>query len=186
MAKKMIVIVYDPTDRWLSWVWRLGAWLYCVLGWADEAYADADFGTTLSLLPLSDDIEEIQFWCHGSPGRIYWNRREKISNDFKQPLVQEGGLIWFRSCGTMAGLSGRRFCDELSEKLNCRIAAHTYSIGQWGWQSGLHVHDHRKPCWNWVLEEGVRAGPIENPRELYPSSVWEPSTVTILTPRVPK
>jgi len=186
MAKKMILIVYDPTDRWLSWIWRLGAWLYCLLGWADEVYTNADLDSALSEMPLSEDVEELQFWCHGSPGRIYWNGKEKTANDFKRPLVRSGGLLWFRSCGTMAGLSGRDFCDALSSRFSCRVAAHTYSIGQWGWQSGLHVHDSQRPYWNWVLEEGVRAGPIENPRKLRPSGLWEPNTVTALTPKIPE
>ena len=38
----MKIILLDSTDKWLSPIWYVGAWLYCLLGWADEYLAGPD------------------------------------------------------------------------------------------------------------------------------------------------
>lgn len=182
----MKIILLDSTDKWLSPIWRLGAWLYCALGWADDYLAGPDLEKLFTKLPVAEDIDEIQFWCHGWAGYICWNRHFLKSDFFKRPLTRSGGLLWFRSCSTIAGVSGRNFAKDVAETCQCKVAAHTYLIGQWGMQSGLRVYDPQEPSWDWPLEEGILEGPIEAPTKFESSGFFKPSTVSALTASIPK
>lgn len=182
----MKIIVYDPTDRWLSPIWKLGAMLYCFVGWADS-YVTADtLEKALEKLPPAEDLDEVQFWCHGWAGLIAWSDRTHTQRSFSKPLTRPGGLIWFRSCGTMAGIVGRNFVKAVAEQCQCKVAAHTHLIGQWGLQSGLRIYDPQKPAWDWPLAEGIIVGPMEGPQKLEASGPFRPSTVTALTSDIPK
>jgi hypothetical protein len=145
------VIALDPTDRWLSPVWKLGAWLYCLFGLADLYVHAKTVEELVQKLPDSEKIFELQFWCHGAPGGIGWNRQFCNENSllFAKPLTIPNGLVWFRACSVVAGHPGREFVRVLGNKLQARIAAHTHIIGQWGMQSGLRVYDPQNPRMDW-------------------------------------
>jgi hypothetical protein len=160
--------------------------LYCFVGWADS-YVTADtLEKALEKLPPAEDLDEVQFWCHGWAGLIAWSDRTHTQRSFSKPLTRPGGLIWFRSCGTMAGIVGRNFVKAVAEQCQCKVAAHTHLIGQWGLQSGLRIYDPQKPAWDWPLEEGIIVGPLEGPQKLEASGPFRPSTVTALTSDIPK
>lgn len=183
---EMRVIVYDPTDAQLSLFWKIGAWLYCFLGFADKYFTDPDFETLLTKLPDAEKIAELQFWCHGKPGLLGWAGRGIPIHFFKKPLVKEGGLMWFRACSVFSGISGRTYVGSIAAQMNCKVAAHTHKIGQGGLQSGLHVHDPKNPLWDWLLEEGILEGTPENPVEIKQSWFTHPNTVSIFTYTVPR
>jgi len=182
----MKIIVFDTTEGWLTLTWRIGAWLYCALGWADEYYSGPDLKEVLDRLPAADDIHEIQFWCHGWAGYIYWNKHFFNQKFFKEPLTRPGGVLWFRSCSTIAGISGRTFAQAVAEKCQCKVAAHTYLVGQWGLQSGLRVYDPQEPAWDWPLDEGIIEGPLEAPNKFKSSGFFKPRTITVLTHSIPE
>ena len=182
----MKIVIYDPTDKKLSWIWKLGSWLYYMLGVVDLVIAEKTIQECFKKLPLAHEIEEIQFWCHGWPGYIVWNGEFKNASVFNTPLLKENGLLWFRSCSTMTGVPGRNFAEQVATFQNGKVAAHTFNIGNWGLQSGLRVHDPKNPKWDWPLDEGIAEGEPTKPLKLLWSGPFKPATVTALHSSIPK
>jgi hypothetical protein len=134
-------------------------------------------------------INSIQFWGHGSPGRVWINgealsaRSVLASSEHRKFLLDlsdrldEDAVVWFRSCNVFTGHEGKLFAVTMSKILNCKIAAHTYIVGPW--QSGLHtIKPDEKPSWS--VEEGM-----EGEKRLW-SMPWSPNTVFCLTNKIPK
>ena len=134
-------------------------------------------------------INSLQFWGHGSPGRVWINgdflsaRSVLASSDHKVHLsnlknrLTNDSLVWFRSCNVFAGKEGQLFAKVISSALECRIASHTYIVGPW--QSGLHtIKPGQEPAW--TEEEG-----LDGDKKLW-SMPWSPNTVFCLTGKVPE
>lgn len=134
-------------------------------------------------------INSIQFWGHGTPGRVWINgetlsaRSVLASSEHRKFLLDlsermdENAFVWFRSCNVFAGHEGKLFAVTMSKILNCKIAAHTYIVGPW--QSGLHtIKPDEKPSWS--VEEGIDGEKFKW------SMPWSPNTVFCLTNKFPE
>jgi hypothetical protein len=135
-------------------------------------------------------INSIQFWGHGSPGRVWINNdflsvRSLLASSKHRPYLLElkkrltkESLIWFRSCNVFTGKEGRLFAMTFPTFFDCKIASHTYIIGPW--QSGLHtIQPGQMPTWD--IEEGLG----KNGEKLW-SKPWSPNTIFCLTGKIPE
>lgn len=173
------LIIYDTTDRVLSPIWRAGARLYRVMGWADHAVGVKDWPTFWSAARMNAP-REVQLWGHGGPGYpLIAGRWMDEADALLHPATTH---LWFRACSVFCGTLGRRFAGRMADQLQVDISAHTHQIGQWGFQSGLHTHQpHQIPAWSAMDgNDGTADVPISRR-----SGPLEPRTITALTPRVP-
>lgn len=158
----MRIIVYDPTDTRLSKWWKLGAHLYFLLDKNTKVVACASTRELEEfLLTLEPNtIYEIQFWCHGSPGKVHLGGTYFAADDPVVFLLSQklttNAIVWFRCCSNFSGEEGQAFATTLVAVLRCTVAAHTYDIGYWGLQSGLRVVSPDQPVY-WDPEEGKRS-----------------------------
>jgi hypothetical protein len=141
-------------------------------------------------------IAEVQFWGHGKWGRAFVDRepldREALISGhalhrdleaIRERLVGPAALWWFRTCETFGALPGQDWARRLTDFLGCRAAGHTFIIG--GWQSGLHsLRPGETPTWS--PHEGLKDGPIEDPKEAFWSKRRAPNTIHFLTGRIPE
>ena len=97
----------------------------------------------LDRIASEQNISEVQFWGHGSAGTAYiggdaldiaYMQGSTAFQSFtaRSPFMNNGtGLIWFRTCSTLAGDKGQRFARTLSayfQHQSVRIAGHTSLI----------------------------------------------------------
>ena len=143
------VIVYDDTSsdtlKVPDSLWQYGTTLLAldrathllpVSSW-DQLFHELD------LIASKQLISEVQFWGHGSAGKVYiggdvlditFMQRSTAFRSFtaRSPFMKNGtGLIWFRTCSTLAGDEGQHFARTLSAYFlhqNVRIAGHTSLI----------------------------------------------------------
>lgn len=160
----MHLIIYDDRPgeglgQWflrLSWV--VGAWLMRMRGKADHVAGFTSWSAALAWLATVESerrIASIQFWGHGSPGRIYLNRVAFGSTSlgyYSSPLamiaarLEPGATFWMRSCSVFQGIVGRAFAVGLAGALRCRVASHTRVVGLL--QGGLHtLAPGAEPSW---------------------------------------
>lgn len=199
------VMLYDSTtlkdgihpEDALAMSWRLGATLYRLRDDIDYHFGVTDWNEAFDwLIDLAqkNTIGEIQFWCHGSPGRVWLGK-----NQFNTSLLQDATirqklltlrssfssntLIWFRTCGTFAGESGQKFAKELANFLGCVVAGHTHIIGPF--QSGLHTLKYGQEP-NWSTEEGLIKDTSGHVTGVVKSSPWKKHTITCLRGSIPK
>ncbi len=193
-------MVYDRTCRgpWLgpglTFVWRVGGWLYRQLGRLDAVYGAASWAEALDWLARYQDgcmLAEVQFWGHGNWGCAKI-AGERFDVDMLDPedlrhgeLVRvrdrftPDGLWWFRTCETFGRPVGRSFARRFADFLGVRVAGHTYVI-HWA-QSGLHsLRPGEEP--SWADTEGVHA---DGRRKGRWSSFLFPNTISCLTGRIP-
>lgn len=140
-------------------------------------------------------IAEVQFWGHGKWGRAFIDRESFDSSALvpghalhadlaaiRGRLSGPEALWWFRTCETFGAAPGHDWARRLTDFLGCRAAGHTYIIGVW--QSGLHsLRPGEVPGWS--LEEGLKAGTIEDPKEALWSRRRLPNTIHCLSGQVP-
>lgn len=188
-------MVYDrnPSAGWfLVLSWRVGAWLYALLGRIDEWYGATSWEDALTWLATvrpQESLDEVQFWSHGKFGnaRIGTSLLDAQSvekgSDLYEPLVAVRmrmpslSLWWFRTCSTYGTPVGMHFARVFTDFIGCKTAGHTYIIGPF--QSGLHsLEPGQEPSWS--SDEGVEAG-----RPLW-SKPHLPYTITCFGGRVPK
>lgn len=220
MEDGIVLMVYDTSDRRRTWrydvnrdgtpdleiaidlglshSWFAGGALYRWLGELDDYHGFDTWTDALRWLveyAPDEQIEQIQFWGHGSPGAVWMRDRPLFAHT---PLhdttdgvllrrladrLKPESLIWFRTCSTFAGERGHVFAQTWADTLGCQIAGHTHIIGPW--QSGLHtVAPGQQPSWNAM--EGIEEGTADRPTKLKWSSPLAPHTVFCLESRVPK
>jgi len=183
-------------DLGLSHSWWAGGLLFRKLrrfdhvagfdNWADALAWVASVGGAKAL-------REVQFWGHGSPGKVWMKNSPMTKRAFEDPnffgpLMQikdrltTESLLWFRTCATFCAVRGQEFAVEWANQMNCRVAAHTYNIGLF--QSGLHsLGPGETP--RWPATEGISEGTPDNPQVLRWSMPWCTNTVFALQSHLP-
>jgi hypothetical protein len=195
------LVVYDATGHGRAAVqplltrsWRVGVELY--RRYPPGLRADASFGATswtdavawLASVEPGESIDEIQYWGHGLPGRLFIARDVLTADQLQSsPLADDwravaarlspSSLVWWRTCSAFAGQAGHALASTMAAFFNCRVAGHTYVIGPL--QSGLHsVTSSQPPMWS--LTEGFGADGSS-----LTSTPWAPNTITCLHGAVP-
>lgn len=193
--KKLDIMFYDSSD-WageeLRFSWITGGKFYKLFRSVEH---HDGFDSWIKALNWINSVEpdkkinSLQFWGHGSPGRV-WINGEYLSarsvlassehrahlNNLKNRLTKDS-LVWFRSCNVFSGKEGKLFAKVMATALDCKIASHTFIVGPW--QSGLHsISPGQEPYWG--DEEGMKDG------EKLWSMPWSPNTIFCLTGKVPK
>ena len=160
--EKTRIVVYDANPGkgvaqwwlWLSWaVWANLLWFF---GFVDYVHTTNDWREIRSLLfKWRDTPIEVQFWCHGSPGLLWWGGYKVTPKDLDSLtsiVSNPRSLVWFRACSVFRGELGHAFARMMAEKWLCTIAAHTRIIGFF--QGGLHTHSRFMKDIGWSIEEG--------------------------------
>ena len=179
----MRVVVYDRTDR-LAAAWAPGALLYRAAKGVDASRGVSSWDEAIAWLAARPaPIDELQYWGHGTWGRILVDRAplDAASLHRLAPLrgvLAPGALVWLRTCEAFGTAAGHDFARRLADTLGARVAGHTYVIGFY--QSGLHaLSPGQQP--DWSVDEGVVPGEQTARR----SARREPRTVTCLHGRIP-
>lgn len=142
------------------------------------------------------EIAELQFWGHGKWGRAYIDRDPLDAAALipghplhaslaaiRERLRGPEALWWFRTCESFGAAPGQDFARRLTDFMGCRAAGHTYIIGVW--QSGLHsLRPGETPTWSPL--EGLKEGPVDDPRAALWSRRREPNTIHCLSGHVPE
>jgi len=192
---KLDMMFYDSSDwagKELRFSWITGGKFYKLFRSVEhhsgfESWIDAL--KWINSVEPDKKINSLQFWGHGSPGRVWINeeylsaRSLLASSEHKQHLdslkkrLTKDSLVWFRSCNVFAGKEGKLFASMISASLNCRVASHTFIIGPW--QSGLHsIVPGQAPYWS--DEEGY-----DGEKRLW-SMPWSTNTIFCLTGKIPE
>lgn len=195
------LVVYDATGHGRAAVqplltrsWRIGVELY--RHYPQGMRADATFGATswtdavawLASVEPGQVIDEIQYWGHGLPGRLFVAGEvltahqltsSALSDDWRAVAARLSptSLVWWRTCSAFAGQTGQTLASTMAAFFNCRVAGHTYVIGPL--QSGLHsVRPQQPPTWSITEGFGVDGTALT-------STPWAPNTITCLHGAVP-
>jgi hypothetical protein len=183
-------------DLGLSHSWFAGGLLYRGLRRLDLFKGFLSWNEALGWLSEVEPdrkIDQIQYWGHGSPGRVWMNGQALTHRAFgsghapqlsrlASRLTPES-LVWFRTCATFTGDQGQDFAQVWSQALNCRVAAHTFNTGVW--QSGLHsIRPGELPSWSAM--EGIKEGTPDAIKKIAWSMPWSTNTITCLHGEVPK
>lgn len=176
----MRAVIYDATDTSpnpeLKDAWRTAARLYKALGRFDRILGAASWGHAISWLHGLGRVDEVQYWGHGSPGRV-WLQGHALDVE-RLEGIDVRGLFWFRTCASFAGPLGHQFAHEATSALGCRVAAHTRNIGLW--QSGLvSLTPGERP--HWSVKDG-----LDDEGKPRGSAPWAPHTVSCLESRIPR
>lgn len=193
---KLDIMFYDSSDwagEQLRFSWITGGKFYEKFRSIEHHAGFSSWKEALKwIISIEPDkkINSIQFWGHGSPGRVWINgdflstRSILASSEHRELLLQLkerltfDSVVWFRSCNVFTGQEGRLFAISFSSFLDCKIASHTYIVGPW--QSGLHTIE--PGCLpNWSLEEGIG----KDGKKLW-SMPWSPNTIFCLNGKIPK
>lgn len=180
----------------LTHSWLAGGWLYRQFGRFDHTQGFASWVTALQWLCSIEperQIDEIQFWGHGSPGGAWMHGEVLTKNAFTDsiygPLLQrlktritDDSLIWFRSCSIFCGQVGHEFATSWVKNLGCRIAAHTHIVH--AFQSGLYCVDPGRKPW-WSKKEGIKEGTVDRPTAIKWGLPWTPRTILALQSNLP-
>ena len=151
----MRVTVYDKNPgvglaQWfLKTSWFLGCFIQKLLGQVDAYYGATSWLDAIEWLTRQPKpLMSIQYWGHGSPGRV-WLAQKTVAAAGFLPLksrVAKASVIWFRTCSTFQGQEGYDFSANLSNLLDCTVAGHTRIVGLL--QGGLHTRaPHTDPSW---------------------------------------
>jgi hypothetical protein len=201
----MRLLVYDATWLGRAWVqpgltssWIVGGALYRGLGRIDASYGATSWEDALAWLcsvEPSKKVDEIQFWGHGTWGRVLIGR-DRLDADavkdrshsrhgdlkaLRERLTGPQALMWFRSCETFGREAGHHFASAWTRFFGCRVAGYTYVIGPW--QSGLHsLAPGQTPSWS--VAEGLPVD-VAEPRHARMSGPLEPNTISCLHGRIP-
>ena len=154
----MRVLVYDKTQGFLSFLWSLGQYfskfdlVIPARNWADVIYA----------LEMADDVEELQFWGHGTSGGAFING----SPTTKQILTSIGlagnfrasprSFIWWRACSVFSRQIGANFAASAVKATGCSHVGHTRIVSApWPmFQSGGYGLRVGEEVW-WDPDEGL-------------------------------
>lgn len=197
---KLDIMFYDSSDwagEQLRMSWVTGGLFYRLFRGVEQTRGFDNWLEALKwLAEVEPDkkINSIQFWGHGSPGRVWINgeflsirsliassKHRYLLLNLKERLTPES-VIWFRSCNVFSAKEGHIFATAFSQFMGCKIAAHTFIVGPW--QSGLHtINPGEQP--NWSREEGLKKKADGTVEKLW-SMPWSPKTIFCLTGKIPK
>jgi hypothetical protein len=183
-------------DIGLSHSWFAGGYLYRALGQVDYFKGFSSWDSALEWLATvggDKPIAEIEYWGHGSPGKVWLNGKhlneQAFSGVYANRLkavvarLKPSSTVWIRSCSVFAGQPGHKLARAWATGFGCRVAAHTHIIGPW--QSGLHsIQPGQEPSWS--DREGILAGTAAKPTKMKTSTPWAPNTITCLRSDIPK
>lgn len=198
--QKLDLMFYDSSDwagKQLRFSWITGGKFYKLFRSVEhhdgfDNWIDAL--NWISEVEPNKKINSIQFWGHGSPGRV-WINGDALSirsltydsphyyflKKIKERLATDS-TIWFRSCNVFTGSDGKFFSIAFSQFMQSRIAGHTYIVGPW--QSGLHtIKPGQRPSWN--ISEGLKKEEDGKIKKLW-SMPWEKNTIFCLTNKIPE
>lgn len=181
----MRINIYDSNPgagvgQWFLKVsWFLGCFFQKLFGVIDDYYGYSSWPVAQASLPAG--ITQLQYWGHGSPGRIWMAGRAITAQDLLvlKDKLAPGALVWFRTCSAFQGDRGHLFAKTLADGLGCRVAGHTRIIGLF--QGGLHsLAPAQAP--SWPATEG------EFPPSFWRSLglKWGSNTVTCFAVKVPE
>ncbi|MGH1348168.1 MAG: hypothetical protein ACRBN8_41820 [Nannocystales bacterium] len=198
-------MVYDrtctgkPYRPGLSHAWSSGKVLYRALGRIDHAIGVSSWDDAFRWLGTvggETPISEIQYWGHGKWGLARVDRQVFDAGALKSDhrwapaldriadrlLPQGRSTVWFRTCETLGCVPGQEFAQRFTERMQCRIAGHTFIIGHW--QSGLHtLAPGQTPRWS--AREGLKDGSPQSPSDAHWSRLWHPNTISFLHGTIP-
>lgn len=172
MTKRLMIYDFSE-DTPVGFTWKVGA--FFGRPFFDKIiYAKNWFDCENQLKALTEKYDEVQFWGHGSPGKIYiggqndpssfWGNLEKVLN--------KDATVWLRVCSFAHGDHGKVMMHILSEVLGARLIAHTYVIGTWASQSGMHAVDTKNNLLaEWPDEEGRKENVFTSSNPLAPNTV---------------
>lgn len=131
----------DLTNRLHRWISRP----YPGTG-IDASSVDDAVDQILENLGPDDEIDSIQFWGHGGPGRMMVGGGSGLSNSDQEinsdsftsdsPLGKLRGRlspdckITFKGCDVFTGEKGRQFAKDAAEFFDCTVAGHNAPIPQ--------------------------------------------------------
>lgn len=182
----------------LTHSWMAGGWLYRKFGRFDHVAGFDNWDDALEWLcdlEPEKQIDEVQYWGHGSPGKVWMKGRHLNKHSFTDATyaygeqlrklktrLHEDSLIWFRCCSVFCAQAGHDFAKVWTENLGCRVAAHTFIIGPW--QAGLYClkPDH-EPWWSKI--EGINEGTADKPESFRWSMPWSPRGIPAIWSRLP-
>jgi hypothetical protein len=194
------LMVYDRTcirkGGGLSTAWFAGSLLYRGLGRIDACFGARSWDEALEWLASYDressrPIDEIQYWGHGRWGRVFIDddsldastlRGARI-DAVRERLVPDGkSLVWLRTCEAFGTNAGHEFAQALADRLDARVAGHTFIIGVL--QSGLRtLAPGCRPQWR--TDEGLAEGTGDKPVRADSSGFRKPRTISCITNEVP-
>lgn len=182
-------------------IWRTGGWLYRNIPgrWRMDYTAGFDNWkdalTWVSEVGNGELIDEIEYWGHGSPGKVWMKNEVLHSRSFSEfsnwgPLLQKvrgrlhaDSLVWFRTCSTFCGEPGHKFAKAWANNLGCTVAAHTHIIHIL--QAGLHtIKPGEEPSWD--IKEGIKSGSTLRPIRIKWSNFNSPNCLFALQSDIPK
>ncbi len=202
--KPLRVVIYDATDvvsasrPGLSPVWALGAKLYHRLGRSTHTVAATGLDQVLSwfsALPPHARVADVQWWSHGKWGNAqlggqHLDERALLRGspyaagiDALVRRMAPSSLFWLRTCESFGASAGQRFARALADRMDCRVAGHTYVIGLW--QSGLHSLSPGQHA-HWSAEEGLVDGTAQQPKRARMSMPLSPHTIHCLKSSIPE
>lgn len=194
------IMFYDSSDwagEQLRFSWITGGKFYKMFRGVEHHAGFSSWEDALKWLSSLEEgkkINSIQFWGHGTPGRVWINgdflsirsvipqhSHNSLLHALKARLTKDS-VIWFRSCNVFAGSEGHLFATIMSSFFNCKVAGHTYIVGPW--QSGLHtITPEQRPSWS--KEEGLKNKKDGTVEKLW-STPWAPNTIFCLTGKIPE
>lgn len=181
----MRIVIYDKkpgtglTQWFLMASWAVGSWFQRWFGPVDARYGATSWEDALQwILALPKPVTSIQYWGHGSAGRVWLSQVSVTASQWLQlkPKLAENSLLWFRTCSTFQGKDGHEFSRVLADGLGCTVAGHTRIIGLL--QGGLHTRKPGQPA-SWPLTEGE----LENSKWPYLKS--GNNTITCFATKIP-
>lgn len=176
----MRVIVYDHTPNhekgasnkeatgtrighWFLWLsWAVWARVLVLFGRFDACKGVSHWTEAQQWLLSQEYVEELQIWCHGSEGNIWFGEEFVTGLDISRiaKVMRPGSLLWLRACSTFGTHRGQVFAGNLAYSLGCKVAGHTRTIGLR--QSGLHSLLPGQAAY-WSVAEGVGADDADPP-----------------------
>lgn len=200
MNNELDIMFYDSSDwagEQLRFSWITGGKFYKTFRGVEHHQGFDSWVEALKwIVSVEPDkkINSIQFWGHGSPGRVWINgealsaRSVLATSEHRDLLLKlkerltKDSVVWFRSCNVFSKQEGHLFAKLFSKMLGCRIASHTFIVGPW--QSGLHtIEPDQEPTWS--IEEGIKKKKDGSEEKLW-SMPWSPNTIFCLTGQIPK
>lgn len=184
----MRIVIFDrkPGTGFTQWLlmasWAIGCFIQRWFGPVDAYYGAASWDDALKwILTRPKPITSIQYWGHGSEGRVWLAQVSVPAEEWLKVRPQLADnpnvLLWFRTCSTFAGKAGHEFSRRLADGLNCVIAGHTRIIGLL--QGGLHTRKPHTPA-SWPIEE------TELPGSKWPYLQKGNNTITCFATRIPE
>eukprot|EP00698_Gefionella_okellyi_P013932 TRINITY_DN3851_c0_g1_i1.p1 TRINITY_DN3851_c0_g1~~TRINITY_DN3851_c0_g1_i1.p1 ORF type:complete len:272 (+),score=48.37 TRINITY_DN3851_c0_g1_i1:115-930(+) len=157
------VLIYDAAELTaLGASWKIGAVLGKLLARYDAVFPANNWDEALSaVLAFSGRIDEVHLWSHGRPACPLIQGEALSLDTHAQKLaairnkMSTNAIWWFRCCNVFARPIGKRFAQDFSAFMSCRVAGFTFVIG--AVQNGLHVLKPGQQA-DWSDEEGYRDG----------------------------